>query len=248
MRPEVTTAAATKQHSSWISVTPAPCASAQVNRACSPPIGSNTWILPKKKKTSRSSFSTAHSFPQPNFSDSNPFTVLEELEGNTVCIEPYPPTLIVGDSIVRNVQVKNTVVECFPGARVSDINSQIPTLLDKHDADTIIVHVGTNDISLRETETLKQDFNILLSTLRSFGKKIMFSGPIPRFRKGIESFSRLTALNLWLKAWCKTFDLVFIDNFDTFWQRPSFFRKDGIHPNGVGSAMLSGNISCVLNA
>jgi len=55
--------------------------------------------------------------------------------------------LVVGDSIIRNVGTgqNNIIVECFPGIRTE----QLTRVLDNRDLgtpDTVIIHVGTNDL------------------------------------------------------------------------------------------------------
>ena len=55
--------------------------------------------------------------------------------------------LVVGDSIIRNVGTgqNNMMVECFLGIRME----QLHRVLDNRDLgtpDTVIIHVGTNDL------------------------------------------------------------------------------------------------------
>jgi len=55
--------------------------------------------------------------------------------------------LVVGDSIIRNVGTgqNNMMVQCFPGIRTE----QLHRVLDNRDLgtpDTVIIHVGTNDL------------------------------------------------------------------------------------------------------
>ncbi|KAL0194692.1 hypothetical protein M9458_008264, partial [Cirrhinus mrigala] len=58
-----------------------------------------------------------------------------------------PRTLIVGDSIIRNISSRTTTTCCFPQATVSDVNRELRNILMKHKtANQIIIHVGKNDI------------------------------------------------------------------------------------------------------
>ncbi len=163
--------------------------------------------------------------------------------------------VIVGDSIVRHVRA--TLAEgkvhthCFPGARVLDVSAQIPTILkDDESVGAVVLHAGMNDTKLRQTETLKRDFRSLIETVRSTSltMTIIVSGPLPTYRRGHERFSRLFALNEWLLSWCKEQRLLFVNNWNLFWERPRLFRADGLHPSRVGAELLSDNISRTLSS
>ncbi len=46
---------------------------------------------------------------------------------------------------------------CFPGARVLDVSTQIPTILkDDESVAAVVIHMGVKDTKLRQTETLKR--------------------------------------------------------------------------------------------
>jgi hypothetical protein len=156
-------------------------------------------------------------------------------------------TVVIGDSIIRGLSLPShgskAAVHCFPGAKVLDVNTKLSDVLGKHvNANTVIVHIGSNDTSCRESEILKAHFKTLLISLTNTGKNIAISGPLPAYKRGIEKFSRLLSLNSWLKMTCENFNVIFIDNFDLFWGRPALFRWDGLHPNHRGSHMLAHHI------
>ncbi len=161
--------------------------------------------------------------------------------------------VIIGDSIVRHVRA--TLAEgkvhthCFPGARALDVSAQIPVILnDDESIAAVVIHAGVNDTKLRQTETLKRDFRSLIETVRSTSPAttIIVSGPLPTYRRGHERFSRLFALNEWLLSWCKDQKLLFVNNWNLFWERPRLFRADGLHPSRVGAELLPDNISRTL--
>ncbi|XP_073805074.1 GDSL lipase Rv0518-like isoform X4 [Danio rerio] len=112
----------------------------------------------------------------------------------------------------------------------------------------VVLHVGTNDTGLRQSEILKKDFRSLIETVRrtSPATQIIVSGPLPTYRRGNERFSRLLALNEWLITWCKEQKLLFANNWNLFWERPRLFRPDGLHPSRAGAELLSDNISRLL--
>ena len=153
-----------------------------------------------------------------------------------------PTTLIVGDSITRDIRFFNASTRCFPGATVPAIISKLPELLLSLPSSItrIVIHAGSNDTSRRQSELTKLDFEDLFSLLAATGKSIFISGPLPIHSPG--RFSRLLALNTWLQSTCRARNIGFIDNFNLFWNRPSFYRADGVHPNRLGSRMLTANI------
>ncbi|XP_063344850.1 uncharacterized protein LOC134638261 [Pelmatolapia mariae] len=56
-------------------------------------------------------------------------------------------TLVLGDSIVRNVRMRGALTLSFPGATVVHIVDRIPNILASHpQANRLIIHIGTNDI------------------------------------------------------------------------------------------------------
>ncbi|KAK3531069.1 hypothetical protein QTP70_009452 [Hemibagrus guttatus] len=155
-------------------------------------------------------------------------------------------TMIIEDSIVRHVRAtmaKDKVrTRCLPGARVLDVSAQLPTILKKN-IGAVVLHAGTNDIRLRQTEILKKDFRSLVEKVRTTSPTTMIivSGPLPAFQRGIERFSRLFAFNEWLQSWCQDQKLPFVDNWNLFWERPRLYHPDGLHPSRVGAAVLSDN-------
>ncbi|KAK3572652.1 hypothetical protein QTP86_001632 [Hemibagrus guttatus] len=177
-------------------------------------------------------------------------TCLRDLDPEPVC-SPSCNAVIIGDSIVWHVRAtvaKGKVrTRCLPGARVLDVSAQVPAILKKN-IGAVVLHAGTNDIRLRQTEILKKDFRSLVEKVRATSPttRIIMSGPLPTFQRGIERFSRLFAFNEWLQSWCQDRKLPFVDNWNLFWKRPRLHCPDGLHPSRVGAACLSDNISRTL--
>ena len=155
-----------------------------------------------------------------------------------------PTTLLVGDSIIRHIRYVNVATRCFPGAKVHDILDKLPELLCSLSSSVkrVIVHVGTNDITRQQSELTKNDFKDLFNFLSSCGKSVFISGPIPTLARGAGRFTRILSLNTWLQSACNAYNVGFIDNFNLFWNRFSFFRRDGVHPNSRGSHILAANL------
>uniref|UniRef100_A0AAQ6AC87 OSK domain-containing protein n=1 Tax=Amphiprion ocellaris TaxID=80972 RepID=A0AAQ6AC87_AMPOC len=152
--------------------------------------------------------------------------------------------LIIGDSITRNIRFFNAITRCFPGATVQIILDKLPGILQSLPSTVrrIIVHVGCVDASRRQSEITKSEFLKLFQCLRTCSKAVFISGPIPPYNRGCRLFSRILGLNSWLLSACRTHNMGFIDNFNLFWNRPSFYRSDGTLPNKLGSSVLTGNI------
>uniref|UniRef100_A0A673IYF7 SGNH hydrolase-type esterase domain-containing protein n=1 Tax=Sinocyclocheilus rhinocerous TaxID=307959 RepID=A0A673IYF7_9TELE len=139
-----------------------------------------------------------------------------------------------------------------PVFEISTRNRFAPLRETERDAviigDSIVRHVRAT--LLRQMETLKRDFRSLIETVRntSPATTIIVSGPFPTYRQGHERFSRLFALNEWLLSWCKEQNLLFINNWNLFWEHPRLFRADGLHPSRVGAELMSDNISRTLRS
>uniref|UniRef100_A0A3P9MDL0 SGNH hydrolase-type esterase domain-containing protein n=1 Tax=Oryzias latipes TaxID=8090 RepID=A0A3P9MDL0_ORYLA len=132
-----------------------------------------------------------------------------------------PSTAIIGDSIIRKVRFFNAVTHCFPGATVPDILEKLPDLLR----------------SLPSTVFIR-----LFNFLNSCPLTVFISGPLPSLSRGQGRFSRLLSLSTWLQSVASLNKFVFIDNFNLFWNRTSFYKNDGIHPSPLGSNVLAANI------
>ncbi|XP_057184113.1 uncharacterized protein LOC130550624 [Triplophysa rosa] len=173
---------------------------------------------PRRKARARTGAMTQPPPPVFEIPTRNRFAALCETECNAV---------VIGDSIVRNV----------------------PAILkDDANVGAVVLHAGVNDVRMRQSEILKRDFRSLIETVRNASPtaRIIVSGPLPTYRRGNEKFSRLFALNKWLMSWCIEQKLLFVDNFDLFWERPRLFRPDGLHPSSIGAVLLSDNISKTL--
>ncbi|XP_065809619.1 mucin-5AC-like isoform X1 [Labrus bergylta] len=154
-----------------------------------------------------------------------------------------PTTLIIGDSIIRNVRFFNATTLCLPGATVPVILERLqktlpslPTTITR-----LIINVGTNDTSRQQSELTKEHFNQLFKLLIQTGKSIFISRPTAPLSNAAR-FSRTLYLHHWLQSTCRAHDVAFIDNFNLLWNRYSLFKADGLHPNKAGSHLLTTNI------
>uniref|UniRef100_A0A3P9J0P1 Uncharacterized protein n=1 Tax=Oryzias latipes TaxID=8090 RepID=A0A3P9J0P1_ORYLA len=132
-------------------------------------------------------------------------------------------TTIQNNPIIRNIRYINAITRCFPGAKVKDLLQELPEVL-----------LSLPTIS----EITKREFRELFTLLSNTGKYVFISGPIPTLTR----FSRILSLHTWLLSTSHTHRFGFIDRFNLFWNRPSFYRPDGLHPSLLGSSILTANI------
>ncbi|KAK3561048.1 hypothetical protein QTP86_026390 [Hemibagrus guttatus] len=64
---------------------------------------------------------------------------------------------------------------------------EVPTIMNKN-IGAVVLHAGTKNIRLRQTEILKKDFRSLVEKVRTTlpTTRIIVSGPLPKFQRGIE--------------------------------------------------------------
>uniref|UniRef100_A0A674EBC0 Uncharacterized protein n=1 Tax=Salmo trutta TaxID=8032 RepID=A0A674EBC0_SALTR len=113
----------------------------------------------------------------------------------------------IGSAIVRDVVVMKARTYCFPGAPVRDIDHQVPGAMEMH------------------PNQLKDYFRGLIGRLKETGKWVLISGSLPT----IECFSHLLSLHYWLKSYCSSMNLEYIENVYHFWERRQFYKSDGFH-------------------
>ncbi|XP_048054375.1 uncharacterized protein LOC125273152, partial [Megalobrama amblycephala] len=158
---------------------------------------------------------------------------------------PVESALVIGDSITRNMKIETpaTIVTCLPGARAPDIKANLKVLANANRKySKIIIHVGTNDVRLRQSEITKINIKEVCELASTMSGEVICSGPLP-VRRSDEIVSRLSSLNGWLSKWCPQNNIGFIDNWKSFWGRPDLLKRDGIHPSRDGAALLSSNMA-----
>uniref|UniRef100_A0A3B5LYK2 SGNH hydrolase-type esterase domain-containing protein n=1 Tax=Xiphophorus couchianus TaxID=32473 RepID=A0A3B5LYK2_9TELE len=112
---------------------------------------------------------------------------------------------------------------------------------DQPDIESLVVHVGANDVAKQKSEILKKDFNILLNTMGKLKMKLFLSGPIPSPQWGDEKHSRLDMINKWLIKSCSASSVTFIHNLWIYWQRFHLFGRSGRNLNKHGIKLLTKN-------
>uniref|UniRef100_A0A3B5LMQ6 SGNH hydrolase-type esterase domain-containing protein n=1 Tax=Xiphophorus couchianus TaxID=32473 RepID=A0A3B5LMQ6_9TELE len=163
-----------------------------------------------------------------------------------------PKVLIVGDEAVNGIShvcnPKKTRVISFPGDTVSDLTRKVLSLTaDQPDIESLVVHVGANDVAKQKSEILKKDFNILLNTMGKLKMKLFLSGPIPSPQWGDDKHSRLDMINKWLIKICSASSVTFIDNLWIYWQHFHLFGRSGRNLNKHGIKLLTANLFHFIN-
>jgi len=145
--------------------------------------------------------------------------------------------LVLGDSILRNVGAAkpNMRVECFPGIR----DDQLRTVMENRDlgsAETVIIHVGTNDIRrYRDLDYMLGEVYDLVTTAKEKfqGSRLVLSGV---FRSERTKWQRVGAANDRLEWVANRLGATFVD--PNSWIRDADFGRDGLHLHRKGTRQL----------
>ena len=148
--------------------------------------------------------------------------------------------MVVGDSLVRNVGAENAdmKVECFPGIKTDQLH-RVMERRELDSAETLIIHVGTND--LRSTRNLDHIMGEVYELVTNVKKKLpncklVLSGVL---RRRDASWKRIGALNDRLDWVASAVGLMFVD--PNSWIEEGDFSGDGVHLNARGKRHL-GNL------
>ena len=158
--------------------------------------------------------------------------------------------VIAGDSIIKYVKgwelsdaKKRVTVKSFSGATVEDMDDFVKPLLRKQ-PDTIVLHVGTNDLRNSEPQKVADaitDPHKIENQAPDIN--IAISGLITRTDSN-ELTSRVRETNRILRAFCNQNGWCFAPNRNT---NASHLNPKGLHLNRTGSALLQDNFSSLLS-
>ena len=146
-----------------------------------------------------------------------------------------------GDSMIRGMErnfrdVRGRVV-CIPGGKIESVNRALKESVAK---DVEVIWVGTNDIGNGGSVALQNSYRELLGEMRARPGRSVLVGVLPRRHSGSEWYSRARQINEWLHAECMKDDkILFLNRFEYFWNRPRFYKRDGVHLTDEGKWEIS---------
>jgi len=141
--------------------------------------------------------------------------------------------MAVGDSIVRNVGAEHAdmKVECFAGIKTEQPHRMIERR-DLVSADTVIIHVGTNDLrTTRNLDTVMGEVCVLVCAAKKMlpNCRVVLSGVL---RRRDVSWRRVGALNDRFDWVANALGLTFVN--PNSWIEDGDFARDGLHLDGRG--------------
>jgi len=91
---------------------------------------------------------------------------------------------------------------CLPGARAPGIKVNLKVLVNANcKLSKIIIHVGTNDVGLCQTEITKINIKEVSEPASTMSGTVICSCPLP-VRRSDQMASRLSSFSGWLCKWC----------------------------------------------
>ncbi|KAK2919018.1 hypothetical protein Q8A73_003389 [Channa argus] len=217
-------------------------------RACSSPLTQEAWITAKRRhRTTPAAANLVNQSigPPSPVQMENRFTILEELES------PTSPAAVPCDSLPREIPHCSTSRGqrgrgLLPGPRQTrraTATNTMPPERNPHAPPrrTSPPHRPPGPTMLIIGDSIVRE--VRLKFAKTFhDRRFFISGPIPTLGRGVGWFSRLLSLHTWLQPQVSAHGLFYVDNFNLFWDRPHYFKQDGLHPNFLGSRMLTENI------
>jgi hypothetical protein len=153
--------------------------------------------------------------------------------------EKVSKVLLLGDSMIKHVEVKNAEKCVFPEIKAEYLSKKVEDLVQDKDIDlkTIVLHVGTNNLkkASRPEDVMGEVYDLIRTTKRSFPKSGIIVNSIV-YRKDVNAdFIKMVNKNI---RWaCNALRVIFCDL--SKWLDHLCIGKDGIHLNRKGSFLLS---------
>ena len=175
----------------------------------------------------------------------------KDLDRNPRVISSDKPSLILGDSTIRDVVPHNErhLYVCSKGgAKTSDILSMLKKVKPNAYAD-ITIHVGTNDTATKYPETkIAENVSSILDVAKdkSLTGNVTLSGICPR-KDNDSAADKGKNINATMASLASDKGCTFIDHMDTFVSRngeviDDFLSIDGLHLSASGTRKLMHNL------
>ena len=161
--------------------------------------------------------------------------------------------LVIGDSMVKHINKHKieraagceSVVHSYNGARVGQISAKIKeNWSEGQEYDTVVLHVGTNDLVYDDAEKVATEMDGLIEDLKRHTGKIAVSSVIKRY-DGRVAASNITQFNKIVKDLCTQHNIIFIDNDHI---DRSLLNGSNLHLNHMGDRVLGGSICTYLKS
>ena len=155
-----------------------------------------------------------------------------------------PVTVIVGDSMVKNVrgwdlsnQKNKVIVKSFSGATTEDMEDYLKPILRK-EPQNLILHVGTNDLKAMEPAHLSNSIESLAINIEenSPNTSVSISALLPR--KDPQLSKNISLINNSLKSICCQHYWNFIEHRNI---KKNHLNRGGVHLSKAGSDLLTNN-------
>ena len=154
-------------------------------------------------------------------------------------------TVIFGDSIVKRIRGqelssylnnKRAFIRSFPGCTAKELNCYIEPTLEREKPDSVILHVGTNNIrGNQSTKEIADDIINIGKKCERQGIRVYISSIL--YRSNFYDRKKLRQVNDFLGS-CAENNFIYICN-DVITQQ--YLWRDGIHLNNEGTNMLANN-------
>ena len=157
-----------------------------------------------------------------------------------------PTTVVIGDSIIRNIQGwqlgkevgHRVVVKSFAGATTSDMSHYVKPTLDKK-PNQIILHAGTNDIGkLSPSEIADNIVNLAREIESSTDAQVIISELVTR--SDLSASGDVDAVNKRLRKFCNQRQWHFIRRDDIHF---TDLNRGGLHLGETGIAKMHNNFA-----
>jgi lysophospholipase L1-like esterase len=134
--------------------------------------------------------------------------------------------------------IQNIGIQCFPGATVQDMKDYIKPIL-RRNTDTIVLHVGTNDVKGNKASKVMDDIDSLCQEIKETnpGVEITLSELTTR-EDNPEAKKTVTEVNTLFENYCTATNMYLIKHKNI---TDRSLNKSNLHLNKFGSACFAKN-------